>query len=386
MSRDELAGSAVAGDANARAAQAGANTRFDLEQLLCARNLAEAAGTCGPNPSAQAGTLERQMEILRCEADRRTHQLQWSLDSCRRARYRVPPWGGFVCGEKGNEWQAIEALLRHHGREEDLCILRTRPAWAPADWRPARAPEPARHGRDPRGHVREADRGHRPSPSRRPRRATSSSSPRRRDKIAWGIRLVRARQGGRCGPRPRGGPQPAHALRHPDGAGELPGVPARCAAEHPGSPPREAFSEARFQLENNYWSQPPEQLGGVRSTLYNFLVPFAEPEIAEVFCSDSTFDLRDIQLGKVVCMAIPQKYALQRRYASTLVKALAYQIILERFDRRAGPARTGSTATSSSSSRTSGSATPSARTARSTSCARPAAPSTPPPSPRIPSG
>jgi hypothetical protein len=62
---------------------------------------------------------------------------------------------------------------------------------------------------------------------------------------------------------------------------------------------------------------------------------FAEPEISEVFCSDSTLDLRDIQRGKVVCLAIPQRFALQRRYVATLLKSLAYQIILERFDRRA---------------------------------------------------
>jgi hypothetical protein len=73
----------------------------------------------------------------------------------------------------------------------------------------------------------------------------------------------------------------------------------------------------------------------VRSTLYNFLVPFAEPEIAEVFCSDSTFDLRDIRRGKVVCLAIPQKFAVQRRYVATFLKTLAYQVILERFDRQA---------------------------------------------------
>ncbi|HEY5228947.1 MAG TPA: type IV secretory system conjugative DNA transfer family protein, partial [Opitutaceae bacterium] len=102
--------------------------------------------------------------------------------------------------------------------------------------------------------------------------------------------------------------------------------------ELPGLAASEAYLEARFQLENNYWNQPPDQLGGVRSTLYNFLVPFAEPEIAEVFCAGSTFDLRDIQRGRVVSVAIPQKLALQRRYIATLLKTLVYQIILERFD------------------------------------------------------
>ena len=108
----------------------------------------------------------------------------------------------------------------------------------------------------------------------------------------------------------------------------------RRSEEHPGLLASDAFAEARYQLENNYWNQPPDQLGGVRSTLYNFLVPFSEPEIAEVFCSDSTFELRDIQKGKVVCLAIPQKFAVQRRYVATLLKTLVYQIILQRFDRR----------------------------------------------------
>jgi hypothetical protein len=103
---------------------------------------------------------------------------------------------------------------------------------------------------------------------------------------------------------------------------------------HPGVCASPAFAEARFQLENNYWNQPPDQLGGVRSTLYNFLVPYSEPEIAQVFCADSTLDLSDVQLGRVVCLAIPQRFSVQRRYVATLLKTLAYQVILERFDRR----------------------------------------------------
>jgi hypothetical protein len=158
--------------------------------------------------------------------------------------------------------------------------------------------------------------------------------PQARDKIAWGIRLVRAVHGADPGARRGCGPTiltlfdvltvqesyRRYLVRSTDGNPRL----ASCAA----------FAEARFQLENNYWNQPPDQLGGVRSTLYNFLAPFAEPEIAQVFCSDSTFDLRDIELGKVVCTAIPQKFAVQRRYVATLLKALAYQVILQRFDRR----------------------------------------------------
>jgi hypothetical protein len=79
----------------------------------------------GGSPGGPPGGLGRALELIRIWAwpaawAAAAHVLLW-----RRIRYRVPPWGGFVCGEKGNEWQAIESLLRHHGREEDLCVLRT---------------------------------------------------------------------------------------------------------------------------------------------------------------------------------------------------------------------------------------------------------------------
>jgi hypothetical protein len=244
----------------------------------------------------------------------------------------VAPWGGIVCGEKGNEWQMIESLLRHHGREEDLCILRTRPDWAPQEWTPrARlnlvsmdevpADTFARMIVDTGLSVEEA--------------ATRDEFfvPQARDKIAWGIRLIRSVKAA----------DPARAADGPSllSLFDILTVQesyrrylARSLTENPLLAGSADFAEARFQLENNYWSQPADQLGGVRGTLYNFLVPFAEPEIAEVFCRDSTFDLRSIGSGKVVCLAVPQKFALQRRYVATLMKTLAYQIILQRFDGR----------------------------------------------------
>ena len=286
----------------------------------------------GPGAGDRVGRL---MGV--CE--RSAQAMQEAADPCRRARFRIPPWGGFVCGEKGNEWQAVESLLRHHGREEDLCILRTRPHWAPRDWTPAvrlnlisldevPADTFSKMLVDTGLSVEEAGT------------RDEFFVPQARDKIAWGIRLVRAVKAAAA----EGAPARATPEAHPSLLTLLDILTVQesyrrylvgCSSRHPGLAVSEAFAEARFQLENNYWNQPPDQLGGVRSTLYNFLVPFAEPEIAEVFCSDSTFDLRDIQLGKVVCLAIPQKFALQRRYVATLMKTMAYQIVLERFDRRA---------------------------------------------------
>jgi type IV secretory system conjugative DNA transfer VirD4/TraG family protein len=257
----------------------------------------------------------------------------------RRARFKVPPWGGFICGEKGNEWQWIGEMLRHHGREEDLCVLSTRPKGADPRWTPAvRLNLISMHEVPADTYARilvETGLAVEEAASR-----DEFFIPQARDKIAWGLRLVRAVRDASG----VGGAMPRGADAHPSLLNLFDILTVQesyrrylmdCTERHPALADSGPFAEARFQLENNYWNQPPDQLGGVRSTLYNFLVPFTEPEIAEVFCADSTFDLRDIQLGKVVCLAIPQKYALQRRYVATLVKTLAYQIILERFDRSA---------------------------------------------------
>ncbi len=316
---------------------AASSLRRDFEKIreghrMSARAARAEIRRLGPSAGDRIGVL-----MSACEQS--AQSMQAAADPCRRARFRIPPWGGFVCGEKGNEWQAIESLLRHHGREEDLCILRTRPQWAPREWAPA-----------VRFNLMSIDRI--PADTYAKIIVETGLSveeagtrdeffiPQARDKIAWGIRLVRAVKAAAAsdwvhGTCLDGNPSLLTLLDILTVQESYRRYLVGCCARHRGLEASDALVEARFQLENNYWNQPSDQLGGVRSTLYNFLVPFAESEIASVFCSDSTFDLRDIQLGKVVSLAIPQKFAVQRRYVATLMKTLAYQIVLERFDHRA---------------------------------------------------
>ncbi|MFZ1055773.1 MAG: hypothetical protein WAN79_08885 [Opitutaceae bacterium] len=321
----------------------------EIERLCSARlsvedrHLSDAvrrAAQAGPGPSQDpAVCLDGQIGRLRLQREARSRAFQVSAEPWRRIRYRVPPWGGFVCGEKGNEWQTIESLLLHHGREEDLCILRTRPPWAPRDWTPpvrfnllsmagVPADTYAKMIVDTGLCVEESGT------------RDEFFVPQARDKIAWGIRLIRAvADAGAEGAQPppacnKAGPSLLTLLDILTVQDSYRQFLVGSGDAHPGVCASPAFAEARFQLENNYWNQPPDQLGGVRSTLYNFLVPYSEPEIAQVFCADSTLDLSDVQLGRVVCLAIPQRFSVQRRYVATLLKTLAYQVILERFDRR----------------------------------------------------
>jgi hypothetical protein len=94
------------------------------------------------------------------------------------------------------------------------------------------------------------------------------------------------------------------------------------------------------KLNESYWSQPPDQLGGVAGTLDTYLKPFTEPAIAEVFCRDCTVNFTDVTMGKVITVSIPQRYALQRVYINTIISQIIYQIIQNRFDENKGTSRT----------------------------------------------
>ncbi len=85
---------------------------------------------------------------------------------------------------------------------------------------------------------------------------------------------------------------------------------------------------------NRFLTQPEEQLGGVRETIGNYLQYFLTPEISEVFCSrESTFDMADVDRGKIICVTMPQKFQTERRYINTFLKLLFYNHALLRFDK-----------------------------------------------------
>jgi hypothetical protein len=87
-------------------------------------------------------------------------------------------------------------------------------------------------------------------------------------------------------------------------------------------------------LRDGFFGQPPEQLGGVQGTLSTYLVFFINPEIAEVFCANEpTFSMDQIDDGKIVCIAMPQKFQSERLYINTILKLSYYFHALSRFDK-----------------------------------------------------
>ncbi len=87
-------------------------------------------------------------------------------------------------------------------------------------------------------------------------------------------------------------------------------------------------------FKNRFLSQPAEQIGGVKETIANYLQHFLSPEITQVFCpSANTFDFGEIDRGKIICVAMPQKFQTERRYVNTFLKMLFYTHVLRRFDK-----------------------------------------------------
>ncbi len=91
-------------------------------------------------------------------------------------------------------------------------------------------------------------------------------------------------------------------------------------------------NRALIEHFQQYLAQPPEQLGGITGTVQNYLSYFTKPEIAEVFCRTSTFQMRDLDQGKLVCLSIPQLYRTERRFVGTFLKLLFYNHALTRYD------------------------------------------------------
>ncbi len=99
---------------------------------------------------------------------------------------------------------------------------------------------------------------------------------------------------------------------------------------------KEIGSTASLRLAEHFEQQllfsPIEQRGGVTSTILNFLRHFTEPDIAEVFCQDSTFGLEDLDRGKILCLLMPHRHQGARRSCGVFLKGLVYLHVLRRFN------------------------------------------------------
>jgi hypothetical protein len=240
----------------------------------------------------------------------------------------VDDWAGLGCDEKGLYWETFTKMSKRYARERDLLLLQTRPDDAPSDWKP-----PAKFnllsdqripasmyasvivdcaaalggGKGDKGFFKQQAEAH----------------------IGKGIELFRL-----VG-RPPSMQQLLEMLtQRPALVGMLKALKQKGDAGDPGS------IECYNHFKHNYLNQPPEQLGGVMSTIYNYLAFFANPDIAEVFGdTENTFDFGYLDDGAIICISMPQKYKTERQYVTTILKLLFYSHARRRFDPRSAEQR-----------------------------------------------
>ena len=233
-----------------------------------------------------------------------------------------PTWGGLCIDDKGIYWETLSEMARHFGREDDLILLQIRPEDASSSrWTPRHTYNLTSDRTIPYNTFAKAVVD------------TASSLGQAGDKaffknqaqIHIAAALETLREIGADVTL-----ENAYSLLLDQV--DLDEAMSDLASGHQTTRRRE-LSE---HFANRFLSQPPEQIGGVKETIANYLQAFVTPEIAQIFCpAANTFEFADVDRGKIICVAMPQKFQLERRYVNTFLKMLFYTHALRRFDKSA---------------------------------------------------
>lgn len=232
-----------------------------------------------------------------------------------------PTWGGVCVDDKGLYAETLATMLARVGRPNDLITLTVRPDGAPTDWKPV----------------------HTFNFLADPYLPASGKA-----KIICDVAAAQGQRSDQTFFRTQAQVQMEFAIRVLQAAKVAVTLDmvydiltsndkleeALKEAEREGGPD---VAQLRDHFDDNFKAQPPEQLGGVRTTITNYLAPFKEADIAQVFCPGQrpTVTMDDVDRGKIICVSIPQRFPVERRYIQTLLKLAFYSHALRRFDRTA---------------------------------------------------
>ena len=232
----------------------------------------------------------------------------------------VKDWGGLCLDQKGLYWEILVKMAAHFGRSEDLVLLQTRPLGKDMLWRPP----------------------HTINLTGNPDVPASTYA---KVIVDTAVSLT----GGKGGnpffvTKAQLAIQTAfEILRHTEAYVTIPNIHRVLLNKEDGQAIMEELANYSDQRSRDlltayrsYLEQPPEQLGGVEGTISNYLDFFMHSEIAEVFCANEpTFSISEIDAGKIVCIAMPQKFQSERLYINTILKLSYYFHALSRFDKPA---------------------------------------------------
>jgi hypothetical protein len=230
-----------------------------------------------------------------------------------------PNWGGLCIDDKGVYWETLVEMAATFHRQNDLILLQVKPDDAPHDWRPAHKFNLLSDSTIP------------PSTYAKFVVDTVTSLGQKADQsffknqaqthIGLALELL-SRMGMETSL------QNIRNFLLEDKSMDM--VLNELKTDFPTA--RDLQLQEHF--EHRYRGQPAEQMGGVKETISNYLQFFLTPDIAQIFCAnENTFEFKDIDRGKIICVAMPQKYQMERRYINTFLKMLFYAHALRRFDR-----------------------------------------------------
>ena len=288
-------------------------------------------------------------------------------------RYIEQPWGGVCIDEKGLFHERLSGLCAHYNRTHHLMLLKTRPDGAPENWVPEQRFNLLSGDHIPsntyaKNIVRTAQQVEGSGGGGGGNQFFVSSA---QIGIGWGIELCRAIMGREKEVlkkerkdcyypsltrvseilsseefykellADRGVMQKGKGTgkEKTEGGNTTPKVvmgPLLRGVEQPKhlwSPALVRLDTALNHFRLRYWNLPKETLGGVQGTINTYLNYFNNPEVADVFCADNTFEFEQIDQGMILCVAMPQKLQTERQYVCTLLKLLFYTHVLRRFDR-----------------------------------------------------
>ncbi len=232
----------------------------------------------------------------------------------------VKNWGGICLDQKGLYWEILVRMAAHFERSGDLVLLQTRPPGEDMLWRPP----------------------HTINITGNPDVPASTYA---KVIVDTAVSLTGGRGGNPFFPtKAQLAIQTAfEILRHMEAYTTIPNIHRLLLVEEDSNAAIEMLINKGDQRSHelitsfrSYLDQPPEQLGGVQGTISTYLDFFLNPEIAEVFCANEpTFSVSEIDAGKIVCIAMPQKFQSERLYINTILKLSYYFHALSRFDKSA---------------------------------------------------
>ena len=230
-----------------------------------------------------------------------------------------PNWGGLCIDDKGVYWETLRDMAGHFNRANDLILLQVRPDDPPEDWKPLhtfnllsdRSIPYMTYGKFVVDTATSLGQQTEQSFFKNQAQTHISLAMEVLDRAGMDVTL-----------------ENIHGLLLNDAS--LDRVLKELATDYK----TDRGTKLIDHFMHRYRGQPPEQMGGVKETIANYLQYFLTPDIAQVFCArKDTFGFHEIDRGKIICVAMPQKYQTERRYVNTFLKMLFYTHVLRRFDR-----------------------------------------------------